>query len=379
MIKIVLIFTLLISTLAASIVGNIELQEDLYAKTKNEKSNINKNIKSLAKKISLEKKSYEKLENQISDINKNLTSNKQKLSKAIKKIKELDKQLKNLYTKKDKIEKDVIEHVAQKYSISIGINLINKNSLSNIVDKEVYKIVLNNAMEEVLELDKNYLSINTNIKKNKESTDKLNQFIDEQEKAKQVHEKMQKEQSEILTSLNKKYELYKKSLKDIINEQNKIVSILANLTILEKREKLNLLKNQSKVRYRKYKGDKTIAPLRSYDITKNFGKYKDEVYQKELFNKSVMLKTRIANAKVYNIFMGEIVYTRKNAGSLKNVVIVKHKGEIHTIYAHLDKISPTIKVGKWIQKGYVVGRVNGTLQFQATKNKKYIDPVKLFQ
>ena len=43
------------------------------------------------------------------------------------------------------------------------------------------------------------------------------------------------------------------------------------------------------------------------------------------------------------------------------------------------KISPTIKVGKWIQKGYVVGRVNGTLQFQATKNKKYIDPVKLFQ
>ena len=92
-----------------------------------------------------------------------------------------------------------------------------------------------------------------------------------------------------------------------------------------------------------------------------------------------MLKTKIPNAKVYNIFMGEIVYTRKNAGSLKNVVIVKHKGKIHTVYAHLDKISPTIKVGKWIQKGYVAGRVNGTLQFQATKNKKYIDPVKLFQ
>ncbi|MEA3554633.1 MAG: M23 family metallopeptidase [Campylobacterota bacterium] len=243
----------------------------------------------------------------------------------------------------------------------------------------MYKIVLNNAMKEVLELDKNYININNKISKNKESTNTLNKFIDKQEKAKLKYITMQKEQKNTLTSLNKKHKLYKKSLKNIITEQNKIVSILANLTILEKKEKLSLLKNQSKVRYRKYNGDKTIAPLKSYDITKSFGKYKDEVYQKELFNKSVMLKTKIPNAKVYNIFTGEIIFARKNAGSLKNVVIVKHKGEMHTIYAHLDKISPTIKVGKWIQKGYVVGRVNGTLQFQATKNKKYIDPAKLFQ
>ena len=358
MIKIVLVFTLLISSLIASVSSNIELQEDLYDKTKNEKLNINKNIKLLAKKITQEKKSYEKLTNQINDINKNLTSNKEKLSNAIIKIKELDEQLENLYSKKDKIEKDVIEHVAQKYSINIGINLINKNSLSNIVDKEVYKIVLNNAMKEVLELDKNYLNINNKIAKNKKSTDNLNKFIEQQEKAKNKNLKIQKEQSKILTSLNEKHKLYKKSLKNIIKEQNKIVSILASLTILEKKEKLSLLKNQSKVRYRKYKGDRTISPLKSYDITKSFGKYTDEVYKKELFNKSVMLKTRIPNAKVYNIFMGEIVYARKNAGSLKNVVIVKHKGEIHTIYAHLDKISPTIKVGKWIQKGYEIGRAS---------------------
>ena len=149
MIKIVLIFALLISTLVASISSKIELHEDLYDKTKNEKLNINKNIKSLAKKIIQEKESHEKLTVQIDNINKNLTSNKQKLSKSIIKIKELDTQLTKLYSKKDKIEKDVIKHVAQKYSINIGINLINKNSLDNIVEKEVYKIVLNNGMQEV--------------------------------------------------------------------------------------------------------------------------------------------------------------------------------------------------------------------------------------
>ncbi len=133
------------------------------------------------------------------------------------------------------------------------------------------------------------------------------------------------------------------------------------------------------IKISKYRGKKTIAPLKSYSITKKFGKYYDKVYKMQLFNESVSLKTKVPNAKVYSIFKGQVVYAKQNSGLLENVVIVKHRNSLHTIYSHLDRIAPTLKVGKWIPKGYVVGRVNDTLEFQATKNSRYIDPLKLIR
>lgn len=133
------------------------------------------------------------------------------------------------------------------------------------------------------------------------------------------------------------------------------------------------------VKISKYRGGTTIAPLKSYEVTKKFGKYFDDVYKMELFNESVSLKTKIPNAKVFSVFKGQVVYAKQNSGLLENVVIVKHANNLHTIYSHLDQISPTLKAGKWIPKGYVVGRINDTLAFQATKNSKYIDPLKLIK
>jgi murein DD-endopeptidase MepM/ murein hydrolase activator NlpD len=114
-------------------------------------------------------------------------------------------------------------------------------------------------------------------------------------------------------------------------------------------------------------------------VVKNFGKYYDPVYKIELFNEALSMKPKQQNSKVYNIFKGKIVYAKKNSGSLENVVIVQHKNGLHTIYSHLDKIAPTLKTGKWIKKGFVVGRVSDTLMFQSTKNSKYINPLRLIK
>jgi murein DD-endopeptidase MepM/ murein hydrolase activator NlpD len=62
---------------------------------------------------------------------------------------------------------------------------------------------------------------------------------------------------------------------------------------------------------------------------------------------------------------------------LGKVVVVSHSKKIHTVYAGLSKIAPTIHVGAKIQKGYVVGKVNEKLIFQATKDSKHINPLKL--
>jgi len=132
------------------------------------------------------------------------------------------------------------------------------------------------------------------------------------------------------------------------------------------------------VKISKYRGRKTISPLKSFKVIKKFGKYFDPVYKIKLFNESVVLKSNKPKAKVYSILNGKVVYAKKNAGMLENVVIIQHKGGLHTIYSHLDRISPTLKVGKWIKKGYVVGRVDETLTFQATKNSAHINPKDLF-
>jgi len=51
--------------------------------------------------------------------------------------------------------------------------------------------------------------------------------------------------------------------------------------------------------------------------------------------------------------------------------------EIHTIYAHLSKIAPTIQVGQKIKKGYVIGRVDNDLTFEVTQKNFHIDPLEL--
>ena len=131
------------------------------------------------------------------------------------------------------------------------------------------------------------------------------------------------------------------------------------------------------IKVSRYKGVKTIAPLKSYKVVKKFGKYYDPVYKIELFNESISLKSKVKNAKVHSVLRGKVVYAKTDAGTLGNVVIVKHSNNLHTVYSQLSNIPRTLKVGKWIPKGYVVGRVNDILEFQATKNSKYIDPMKL--
>jgi murein DD-endopeptidase MepM/ murein hydrolase activator NlpD len=235
-----------------------------------------------------------------------------------------------------------------------------------------------------------------------------------------------------LASIEQKHKLYQIELKNIIKKQNSLTNLLSTLNILKekesakeekrkrdrlialkkKREKEKLAKaSKSKstnqvqktqksvqqdyaedidldvrilgsstkgVKIRKYRGRKSISPLKSYSILKKFGKYYDPVYKIKLFNESILLKTNDANAKVFAILDGKVVYSKQDSGMLENVVIIQHKNGLHTIYSHLDQISPTLKVGKWIKKGYVVGRVDETLNFQAIMNNAYVNPEELF-
>lgn len=408
----------------------------------NKKDNINKNLYQLAKRINDEEKSYNKIVEMLELTNTKLLLNRIKLSESISKVNNFKKKSLELSVKKEDLEKSVIDFVIEKYAMSMGIEQAKKESLEDVVGKEVYSLVFDNAREEILDLNIEYLKINNTIRDNEKRIAELNSFISEQKGIKSKYTNLEISQEKKLESLKTEHRNYQKNLQKMVDKQNKITDLLGSLNILKKKEikkeeerirkakalalkkekerkrrelaakkalekerlasikkgkktkqiKLQKRKDLDKeidievkkigssakgIKISKYTGAKTIAPLKSYTITKKFGKYYDEVYKMELFNESVALKTKIPNAKVLSVFKGQVVYAKENSGLLAKVVIVKHKNNLHTIYSHLDQISPTLKVGKWIPKGYVVGRVSDTLEFQATKNSKYIDPMKL--
>ena len=62
---------------------------------------------------------------------------------------------------------------------------------------------------------------------------------------------------------------------------------------------------------------------------------------------------------------------------LDRVIIIAHKDGIHTIYAHLSQIAPTIKVGSSVSKGYTIGKISNDLTFEVTQKNYHINPLEL--
>ena len=127
-----------------------------------------------------------------------------------------------------------------------------------------------------------------------------------------------------------------------------------------------------------YRGGKTISPISGAKLIKKFGTYVDPIYKIKIFNESITLQAPSSNAKVQNVLNGKVVFAGKSS-MLGQVVVVAHSGKMHTVYAGLSQIAPNIKTGRKIKKGYVIGRVKQKLMFQATKNSKHINPLKLIR
>ena len=154
---------------------------------------------------------------------------------------------------------------------------------------------------------------------------------------------------------------------------------IARKKIYKKSEKVRKVHSSyKKSKMHKYRGGKTISPLPGCRLVKKFGTYIDPIYKIKIFNESVTLRAPNSNAKVQNILNGKVVFAGKSS-MLGKVVVVAHSGKMHTVYAGLSKIAPTIRVGSKIRKGYVVGKVARKLVFQATKNSKHINPMRLIK
>lgn len=416
------IFASLLLNAATSVDKKITSKNSELNRSKKVKNQTSLKIKTLASTINKQTKELTSLEQNILKVNKDISQHKEMLLISQNKLHNLEKTSTKLKKQKESSQEQIVNVIIENFSSSLAIKLANENSLNELIDSEIYNLLSKNSKDSLLRINNKYMNLSHNKEVNEKDINKISTYIKKREKTKNILNALKKKHTYALKSLENKHVAYQKALKTVIHKQKSIQNLLQKLNIVQKselkkqksaklkeRKRLAALKKQASkqkstssktlrkrqaqkidldvrilgsstkgVKISKYRGAKTISPLKSFTIIKKFGKYYDPVYKIKLFNESLVMKSKTRKSKVYSILNGKIVYAKKNAGILDNVVIVQHKNGLHTIYSHLDQISPTLKVGKWIKKGYVVGRVDDTLTFQATKNSAHVNPLDLF-
>ena len=400
------------------------------AKIKSIKSSLNKNnrvqkqmnvhLSEIAKSIMKAEKENLSLEKELKKLGKNKEVNEKKYKIAKKKIDALGEKIKSLDSTIKSQNIHFVNLLTNQFSLIMAMNTIDKPTVESIVMKEIYETYKEQNKQALNTLkDK----INTSIKKKKvviEYQKKIEKSISKISKKREAYIKKKAQKDKLLKKLSDDERKYRKSIKELINRQNLIRSTLAKLNIIRK-EEISEARAREKARqeeidrraaarsqarseqteghisaksfnstqqvkqvgssYHKnklyrYRGAKTISPLKGSRVVKSFGTYIDPIYKMKIFNESVTLKAPKQNAKVRNVLNGKVIFSGQNS-MLGKVIVIAHGNKLHTVYAGLSKISPMIKTGSRVKKGTVIGKVKRKLIFEATKDSKYINPLRL--
>ena len=390
------------------------------------KDDINKKISRTNTKINSFSKNYSNVNKKMAKTAKAILKQKKELLRQNRHLKELEEELKvkegsykdnsaqlkalndyqvKLKKEQDKIEEDLVFVIAQSVSLSVILEEDYAINAESLIEFEVLNTMLGESKRRAKKLNAQFYSNIKNIDVLKGHTSKLEKAIANIDKKRKDLVKTKRENKKALKKLELAKASYKKELKKLLSKQNALKKTLARLNIIKidearkaKQEKerkeafkrKNIVSNDNlpkvkkhgssyqALKTKKYRGRKTIAPLDSYTMSKKYGTYTDPIYGIKIFNESISLKPKKANAKVKTVFNGKVIYADKTA-VLNNIVIVEHKDGLHTIYANLSQISPNIKKGKKIKKGYTIGRVSDELVFEVTQKSYHINPIRLFQ
>ena len=393
--KLIFNFILLSSLIFASTVEQkIKSKEQQLSKKAKEQKKVTKRLSTIAKDILKIRDGLKDFDKKIKSIN--LILNKHKKNYNLKKIefKILQKRERELVEDKKDIERKLISLIAKDLSISVVINTSHSANITDLIKEEIFYSVGKITREGIKKLKKDLSKTQDELEQKRDTTLRIKAYVDDldEKKSKQVRFKNQKE--DLLKKLNSEKKSYKKKLAQNLAQQDNIRNMLENLRFSYSDKRVKVVKKEIKddlnldvrqigtsylkTKTTRYYGKKTIAPLDDFSVVKKFGTYFDPIYKIKIFNESVILQSKYQNARVKAVFNGKIVFVG-DTPMLDNVIIIKHKKGIHTVYGYLSKVAPTIKVGKNIKKGYVIGRVQDDLLFEVTKKDYHIDPLKVIK
>ncbi len=378
--------------------------------------NVTKEIKKTTKEIHSYDRKYSSLHKKLSHTAKEIKKTEKDLSRQEKEISKLSEQLKvsqNHYASNQKelaqlqdkqlllqgkqglIEKELINAIARNISINDLVKEKYNATTESVMTEEILEALNRDIQHKITRLEENYSANAKDISSYQSRTKKLKTEISSIDKKKARLLKLTQESKSSLKKMQKEKKRYRRSMDKLIAQKRALKNTLARLNIIKseaqkKAEKPRRQKKNShakvtkkgssyqRVRSKKYRGKKTIAPLSNYKLVKKFGPYTDPIYKIKIYNESVSLQPRQRNAKVRTILNGKVILAKKTQ-LLDNVVIIKHSNGLHTIYAHLDQIAPTIRKGKKVKRGAIIGRVNNELTFEVTQDSYHIDPMTLIK
>ncbi|PZT48754.1 hypothetical protein B6S12_02620 [Helicobacter valdiviensis] len=365
---------------------------------------INQKLEELGNALNKKDKELKELNLKIKESEGSITKNEKEFTLKQNQMSLLSKDQEKLFSQRKKIEMEIIDLVIKDISFVILLNDFQTESIQDLITEESFKILNQSTKNDLAKLSNEQGKVIAKITSLQKEIDIIRNYIDLENKKRLDLKELQNKQENALKDYQKEIQKYDNELKTIIKERDSLQEILVQLNILksqeeEKKKKQAELAKQKpinkdktpnkdsnidvrqvassyhKISTTKYKGAKTIAPLDDFTIQKRFGTYYDPVYKMKVFNESVTLAPK-GDDKVKSVLDGKVVFA-KDTPILKRVVIIEHKDNMHTIYAQLDKIAPTIKPGSTVKKGYTIGRTQNALKFEVTLKDKHIDPLEL--
>lgn len=356
-------------------------------------------LQDVASEIVAEEHAIEKIKEKIETLGQSILQSQAIVEKKYEILEKLTKDTQILTTQKKELEDKIIKIIAEDFAFYLITDSEYMDNEDGVLVDEVLQKMDIIIRKEFGKLASDYKQINEHIYSQSQEIKTIRAEI---QNAKSKHDELlalEKKKESSIVALNAKKQGYKKQLDDIEKERDEIRATLEQLKIIKVQEDNKLLAEKNAKRdktpanvgdsgvkqigssyqnstVKKYVGERTIAPLDSYTVKRKFGDYVDPIYKIKIFNESVVLASNTPDATVKSVLPGKVIFA-KDTASLQKVVIVENSDEIHTIYAHLSKIAPTISVGQKIKKGYVLGRVDNDLTFEVTQKNYHIDPLEL--
>lgn len=398
--RLVALFLLSLGLLFANTDKNIKTNQQKLQNISNQQSAINKKLKTLGANINDKNAKIKELNKQITIIQKNINTNQKVYLEQEKVYAEYQIRLKELEDRLEVLQTNLVDTILKDMTIVMILNSKEALSEDSIISEEILKQMSNAAKQNINKIIEEQETITKDMKDIEGKIDSAKKIITSQQEKKEILEIAKTEQQNLARKLKVELDSYNDELKQLDKERVGIQKILVSLNILKKQElesqeeKRSKLKSESsttkstneapiEVRqigssYRnvstaKYKGAKTIAPLKNYKIETKYGPYFDPVYKMRVFNEFITFSVT-KRSSVVSVLDGKVVFA-KDTAMLKKIVIIEHKNGIHTIYSSLDEIPDNIKVGLNIKKGAIIAYVNDKLNFEVTQKDKHINPL----
>ena len=370
-----------------SVDQKIRTTKSRLKKTDKELRGVHIKLSKLARQLGSLQRELKRIDTRLLKLDKELAKANERYKEKKEAYEKTRKLIKKLSAQEEELRKQLMELVSKEFSKSLLLTSIENPTQEDILKEEILKAIQKKEGAQIRKVGQEFAKTQQLLKTSKHKLSALQNQIEDLLKKQSELKRLKLIKSKKLKSYEAKKSTYDKTLRQLTLQRSSLQKTLKKLSIVQRpknsKKRDIKIKNYGQKSYKRaktvrYKGPKTIPPLNRFVIQKRYGIYKDPIYNIEIPNENIELKPLEPNAKVRNVLNGRVILA-KWTPHLKNVVIVKHRSGLYTIYAYLDKLAPYIKKGRKLKKGYTIGRVNAKLIFEVTKNSSHINPLDLIK